>query len=228
VSRATAGMGAVLSLLGRAIGAVPTFVWVIGVLVAAYLYQLYTNQNNILYYPQPPGLPWKRTSDNPPNFGSPGFYDMKFDNVRITAADGVSLHGWFVKAPASVDYTTAPTIMFCHANAGNMGFRLPNVELLVKKLHFNVFIFDYRGYGDSDDVPITEEGIKLDGFAAAAYLASRTDIDHRKVFYFGRSLGGAVAVNTAFHRPHESAGLILENTFTSISEMVRHRRGQRK
>jgi pimeloyl-ACP methyl ester carboxylesterase len=36
-----------------------------------------------------------------------------------------------------------------------------------------------------------------------AYLASQRDIDKRKVFFFGRSLGGAVAVRTAVNHPHE-------------------------
>ena len=54
------------------------------------------------------------------------------------------------------------------------------------------------------------------------YLATRSDIDQRKVVFFGRSLGGAVAVRTAVNHRHRVAALVLENTFTSISDMVDH------
>jgi pimeloyl-ACP methyl ester carboxylesterase len=134
------------------------------------------------------------------------------------------LHAWFVKTAAGSNYKTAPTIVFFHANAGNMGLRLPNVDALVH-LDANVLIFDYRGYGNSDDVPINEEGLKLDGAAVMRYIDNREDIDRSKIFLFGRSLGGAVAVHTATAFSHAIAGIILENTFTSISDMVRTRLG---
>ena len=51
---------------------------------------------------------------------------------------------------------------------------------------------------------------------------NRDDIDTTKVFIHGRSLGGAVAIATLAHTSHEIAGAIIENTFTSIPEMVDH------
>lgn len=48
----------------------------------------------------------------------------------------------------------------------------------------------------------------------------RTDIDHDKIFAFGRSLGGAVAVHLAASFPKEIKGLIIENSFTSIEDMI--------
>lgn len=179
-------------------------------------------QNKLLYHPQLPGLPFKRTSENPRPYDSPASWKIEYEEVRLRTADGVGLHGWFLKAPRRVDYGTAPTIVFFHANAGNIGFRLPNLDALVNKLEANVFIFDYRGYGDSDEVAIEEEGLKLDADAAMAYVAGRADIDRRKVFLFGRSLGGAVAIHTATKHGHLVAGLILESTFTSISDIVDH------
>jgi pimeloyl-ACP methyl ester carboxylesterase len=41
-----------------------------------------------------------------------------------------------------------------------------------------------------------------------------------KLFLIGRSLGGAVAAYAASLDPNLFDGLILENTFTSISDMV--------
>merc|ERR1712228_1025535 len=51
------------------------------------------------------------------------------------------------------------------------------------------------------------------------------EIDLDKIFLFGRSLGGAVAIYTASEvqkrcKNVKIAGLIIENTFSSISDMV--------
>ena len=77
------------------------------------------------------------------------------------------------------------------------------------------------GYGNSEGTP-TEHGLELDAEAMMDYLGRRADIDHKKIVFFGRSLGGAVAVRTAVNRRSEVAALVLENTFTSISDMVDH------
>jgi len=37
---------------------------------------------------------------------------------------------------------------------------------------------------------------------------------------FGRSLGGAVAVELAMNKGNHLRGVIIENTFTSIADMV--------
>lgn len=80
-------------------------------------------------------------------------------------------------------------------------------------------IIAYRGFSSSEG-QITEEGIKLDGKAMLDYIFSRQDIDRTKIVVQGRSLGGSVAVHSLVDTPHKIAGAILENTFTSISDMV--------
>lgn len=51
-------------------------------------------------------------------------------------------------------------------------------------------------------------------------MYSRTDIDSSKIVVFGRSLGGAVSIYLAEKESSRVAGVILENTFLSISAMV--------
>jgi len=77
----------------------------------------------------------------------------------------------------------------------------------------------YRGYGKSEGIP-SEKGIKLDAQATLEYLSSRPDINANKILVFGRSLGGAVAVDLCSKNPNKIHGLILENTFTSIPDMI--------
>eukprot|EP01126_Amoeba_proteus_P028891 TRINITY_DN2846_c0_g1_i10.p1 TRINITY_DN2846_c0_g1~~TRINITY_DN2846_c0_g1_i10.p1 ORF type:complete len:242 (+),score=40.22 TRINITY_DN2846_c0_g1_i10:294-1019(+) len=101
----------------------------------------------------------------------------------------------------------------------DLSYRLSNIKQIIHKLKCNVFVISYRGYGTSTGEP-SEPGLKLDAEAALRYLLSRDDIDSRQIIAFGRSLGGAVAIDlTARFQEHISA-LIVENTFSSILDMV--------
>lgn len=80
----------------------------------------------------------------------------------------------------------------------------------------------YRGYGSSEGSP-SEAGIKLDAAAALAYARDRTDVlDVSRLYLFGRSIGGACAIAMAA-TPQAQAilrGVVIENTFTSIDDMI--------
>ena len=224
-----------------AISSVPFVVWFGIGLAFLWVHNLYVNQGRLLYHPSPPGLPFKRTSDNPPPYNSPGAAvwgngGLSWAEVRLRAADGMRLHGWFVRARPPPELTPesaaarfsrgAPTVVFFHANAGNLGLRMPNVAVLALHARVNVFIFDYRGYGDSEgsEAEISEPGLTADGVAALRSALSRSEVDPDRVFLFGRSLGGAVALAALAAAPAADraavAGVILENTFTSIADMV--------
>lgn len=147
---------------------------------------------------------------------------MPFASYRISCADGVRIHAWLIHAPVE-NWRQAPTILFFHGNAGNIGLRLPNALQMIQFLSANVLLVEYRGYGDSDSVPPSESGLKLDAEAALRFAQQHADIDSSQLFLFGRSLGGSVALHLADYaiRHHiPLAGVMVENTFTSISSMV--------
>ncbi len=144
--------------------------------------------------------------------GDPGHWGLSFEDAYSPASDGVMLHGWFVPGQRRV------TWLWCHGNAGNISHRLENLLLIHHHLEVSVFLFDYRGYGLSQGTP-TEQGTYRDAVAALEYLHSRNDMDSRHIVYFGRSLGAAVAVDLAVHRP--PLGLILESPFASARDMAR-------
>lgn len=84
---------------------------------------------------------------------------------------------------------------------------------------------EYRGYGESTPTHIkpSEEGIKSDSEAVMRFISSHPDVDPTKIFIFGRSLGGAVAFHVAAYARQQKiplAGIIVENTFVSISRMI--------
>ncbi len=144
--------------------------------------------------------------------GNPADLGLDYDNVSFQASDGVALHGWFVPGPGEI------TWLWFHGNAGNISHRLENLLLVHQKLGVNVFIFDYRGYGNSEGKP-SEEGTYREAEGAIEYLESRPDVDPSKIILFGRSLGSGVAVDLATrHMPY---GLILESPFTSAADVAK-------
>jgi hypothetical protein len=157
-------------------------------------------ENFFVFYPQ-------RTLDY-----TPGAYGLKYKDVRFESSDGKRLHGWFF--PPSVN---GPVILFCHGNAGNISHRLENLEGLLRN-GLGVFIFDYKGYGKSEGRP-SEKGIYADGLSAHDYLVNREGIPPEQIVLFGRSLGGAVAIEVALQR--KARALILESAFTSLRDMGR-------
>jgi len=174
---------------------------------------LYVYQGRLLYFPDmPPGARHE--------FIDPGRFGLSAIDVWVTTSDNVKLHSWLFRAP--LKHKEQPTLIYFHGNAGNISHRLPNIKDLVGSLNFNVLIVSYRGYGYSEGAP-SEPGLKIDADAVLKYVhANATDLelDSGKVFGFGRSLGGAVACHMAFTSPQLLRGIILENTFTSIADMI--------
>ncbi len=56
--------------------------------------------------------------------------------------------------------------------------------------------------------------------ASCLPMPCREDIDPDRIFVLGRSIGGAVALHLAETHQHHISGLIVENTFTSTTEIV--------
>lgn len=67
------------------------------------------------------------------------------------------------------------------------------------------------------------QGLQLDVECAVDYVLGRADLNAQRIVLFGRSLGGAVAAHAAARRRPQVAGLVLENTFTRIVDLVPHK-----
>lgn len=147
-----------------------------------------------------------------PNFSrTPDAYGWEWEDVRFRAKDGAMLHGWFIPGDSR------RTVIFCHGNAGNISHGLRRADIL-KSLGVSVFLFDYRGFGISHGRP-TESGIYADTEAAFDWLKENKGLSGGDTAVFGRSLGGAAALELAARRP--VAGVLLESTFTSLADVAR-------
>lgn len=155
-------------------------------------------QSYLIYFPS------RNYSATPADVG------LGYDEVTLKTSDGVSLVAWYVSHPEPKG-----TILFCHGNAGNLSHRLYSLNLL-HRLGYNVLIFDYRGYGHSEGRP-GESGTYLDAEAAWRHLSRVRGESPDRVVVFGRSLGGAVAIDLASR--HTPAALVVESTFTNLVDI---------
>ncbi|UCH52109.1 MAG: alpha/beta hydrolase [Chloroflexota bacterium] len=160
---------------------------------------LYIFQPHYVYYPE------RTLSRDPSRVG------LQFDTVYFETTDGVKLSGWFIP-----NESARGVILFCHGNAGNISHRLESIEIF-HRLGLEVFIFDYRGYGQSEGKP-NEHGTYKDAEAAWQYLIEECQVSPNEVIVFGRSLGGAVASWLA--QSHTPKALVLESTFVSLPDIA--------
>jgi uncharacterized protein len=144
---------------------------------------------------------------------TPSSLGLAFEDVRLTAEDGVRIHGWFLP----VD-NPRYTVLVCHGNAGNISHRLDRAMSLQGQIGASVLLFDYRGYGQSEGSP-DEEGTYRDARAAYAFLTERKGAKPESLVLFGESLGTAVALQLALEKP--ARALVLESPFASMRDMAR-------
>jgi hypothetical protein len=132
---------------------------------------------------------------------------LPVEDCYFNTEDGLRLHGWFAASSGA-----QTTLLWLHGNAGNITHRQDNLMRLLR-LGVNIFIIDYRGYGRSQGHP-SESGLYKDAQAAYDYLVQTKHVAPQQIYIFGRSLGGAVAINLA--QANKCAGIIVESTFTSL------------
>jgi len=136
---------------------------------------------------------------------------VPLQDVFLTAADGVKVHGWYAKPERA-----RVTFLVLHGNAGNIADRVHYV-LALHDLPAAVFLLDYRGYGRSEGAP-DEAGVYADAQAAYRWLVGQ-GVPANRIILYGESLGAAVAVDLAARVP--LGGLILQCGFTSVADMAR-------
>lgn len=177
-------------------------------LVAAVVGLLLARPEALLFYPSP------RLAATPDDIG------WSYERVELETEDGETIVGWYLPAPAGGKLAAPWVVLYCHGNGGNIGDRVGMLAEL-RELGLAVLIFDYRGYGESSGRP-TVAGTRLDVIAAWRYLVDVRGVDPGDIVIWGRSLGGAVAIDQAARLSEHGMApraLIAESTFTSTVEL---------
>lgn len=147
---------------------------------------------------------------------SPAQYGMPYTEHRLVTPDQIKLHVYVIPHE---DEQPRPTVLMLHANAGNMGHRLPIAQDFFHRLGCHVVMLSYRGYGLSTGEP-TEPGLRIDAQTTLDWIRKHAKLSHTPVIAYGQSIGGAVAIDLAARNPETVRALIVENTFLSIPKLI--------
>jgi len=139
-------------------------------------------------------------------------FTENFTEVTITAHDSVKLSGVLFKADA-----TKGVILYLHGNTGGIdkwGF----MSKTYTDQNYDLFLFDYRGYGRSEGFIKSEDEIYSDVQAAYDYLKSI--YVENKIIVLGYSIGtGPAAYLAAYNHPKK---LILQAPYYSLADAMSH------
>ncbi|KAG9102759.1 hypothetical protein FRC06_001211 [Ceratobasidium sp. 370] len=152
--------------------------------------------------------------------------------ISLTSKDGVLLSGITVsRARATRKSVPSVVIMYLQGNAGNPLHRMPIFRLLVNLLDDRsdldvvVVAVAPRSYWKSTNRAPSEYGFMSDYRAALDWISS--SYPSSPIVLYGHSIGGSVAIKllgSLDASPTSSPrveGLVTENAFTSVPDMVR-------
>lgn len=174
----------------------------IGIIICIYglkAIRLYQNQSAQVYHP-------RKHLD-----ATPAERNIDYADVHFRTSDNILLHGWF--APCT---DKQKVILLLHGNTGNISDCISSIPLFAS-LGYSTFVFDYRGYGQSEGA-IDEQGTYKDAEAAWQWLLHERHYTPQNIVILGRSLGAAIGSHLASQHP--SAAVVLESTFTSLPDIA--------
>lgn len=145
----------------------------------------------------------------------PSKFNLPFEYLSFQNQAGITLKGWFIPAPEKSD----KTIMFLHGWGLNKGDLLENTFFLREK-GFNLFYFDFRGSGESDQGPSSIGYFETqDAQSALDYICSTHPQETKHIGLYGLSMGAAVAVYTTAHNKQVEC-LVAEACYYSYKKVV--------
>ena len=133
--------------------------------------------------------------------------------MDFVAEDGLTLYGLWAWQEDRAD---APILLYAHGNAANIGHYTDRVDLYWS-WGWNVFAYDYRGFGRSEGSP-EHDGVIADGRAAARTAAAALNREVGDIASLGESLGGFVSVHAA--GDEVPCALVTEDMFASAEALM--------
>lgn len=122
-----------------------------------------------------------------PTYATPDMLGVLHEDISVETSDKLHLHGWKLLA----ENNTRGSILYFHGNAENISTHFTNVFWLAKA-GFDVYLFDYRGYGRSEGMAQLD-AIISDMETMIGYTVKQIP-EKEKLAIVGHSLGGALAI----------------------------------
>lgn len=128
------------------------------------------------------------------------------------------VEAWYLPGEGRSADEPGPAVIFAHGN-GEVIDLWANLLRWYADRRIGALLVEYRGYGRSKGNPSTGK-VTDDLIAFRQRLIDRPEVDPDRLIYHGRSLGGGAVCALADR--HEPAALILQSTFTSLSDLAWH------
>ena len=149
-----------------------------------------------------------------PHFITPDQVGIRFDDIYISTNDNTQLHGWKLHA----DTDPVGTVLYFHGNAENISTHFGSVFWLTKQ-GYDVYLFDYRGYGQSEGEADLDLIIK-DAERMISHVVDRQDVED--IIVIGQSLGASIAIYSVAHSQHKQdiAALVSVSAFSDYHDVT--------
>ena len=139
------------------------------------------------------------------------FGSERFEEIRVNVP-GAMLHALHFMQPAP-----RGLVFFLHGNGGDVSSWATDLDFYART-RYDLFLFDYRGYGLSTGSIDSETQLHADVRAMWDTIAPGYTARKLPIVIYGRSLGSALAVPLA--RDVDPALLVLATPFTSLVSMA--------
>jgi hypothetical protein len=142
---------------------------------------------------------------------------LRYENIYFVNGDGQRLHGWLLLARQP----SRGTVLFLHGNAENISTHIRAIDWL-PSVGYDVFLFDYRGFGQSEGDP-TIAGALDDIESALGLVARDARFGNRDVAIYGQSLGAALGIHASAHSAWRGniRAVVAESAFSDYRAIVR-------
>jgi uncharacterized protein len=142
-----------------------------------------------------------------------------YKDVGFTAADGVTLSGWWM--PPAGGQKALGTVLLSHGIFKNREQVLSRAEFLAQA-GYQVLLFDHRGNGLSGKSPISGGLFESRDYAAAVEYLKASHRLRKPVVFFGFSMGAMSALRAAVNNPDLGA-VIADGPLSNIKSYVSRR-----
>ena len=146
---------------------------------------------------------------------TPADYGAEYRDVRIPAADGVTLAGWFIlpKAP------NRAVIMVLHGSAANRLQSRWHVEQLARA-GYGVLTYDQRALGESTGTQQSAGWLDArDVPYVVDFLSAQPEVDPEQIGAVGLSLGGQILIMAGPDEPRIKAFFIDGASIGSVADL---------
>ncbi len=161
--------------------------------------------------------PWRESTLDGDYTSVRGIPDAHLERLALTVENGEDLDVYFVSSHGEVPALANTTIVYNHGNYVGMEHYLPRIRFFYE-LGYNVYVWDYRGYGKS--VPVDPPTLPQmmsdtkDAFRQAESLVPDTG----KMIIYGMSIGGMAAGEMAAR--FDGCALMLEAAYNSVTAKI--------